>query len=67
MRYDPKYYDKTFQAQAYRWWRNLSINQMKGYERQYGISQFNRSALPSEVAEIFDREGQPAPQELIPV
>ena len=52
-----KYYDKAFQAKAFQWWRSLSINEMKSFERQYGISRFCRMAIASEIAEIYDHEG----------
>ena len=52
-----KYYNKAFQAKAFQWWHSLSINQMKTFERLYGISRFCRMAIASEIAEIYDHEG----------
>ena len=49
-----KYYQKEFQAEALRWWRTLSINEMKAFEKQYKIVGYR--ALRSEIAEIYDSE-----------
>lgn len=48
------YHDKDFQAEAARWWRSLSINEMKAFENKYKV--VYRPALPQDVAEIYDKE-----------
>jgi|LSQX01.2.fsa_nt_gb hypothetical protein len=48
---NPLYYDKAFQAEANAWWRTLSINEMKAYERQFQT--IMGMALPSEIAKIY--------------
>lgn len=53
IKYDPKHYDKAFQAQAREWWSSLSINEMKALERKHGISGM---ATPQEIAAINDTE-----------
>ncbi len=49
-----KHYQKDFQAEAIAWWRTLSINEMKAYEKANGI--VGRMARNSEIAEIYDNE-----------
>jgi len=48
-----KYYDKEFQAKAWQWWRTLSINEMKEFERKHGLISM---AVASDIARIYDRE-----------
>jgi hypothetical protein len=53
MTYNPKYYDQDFQQESNKWWCTLSINQMMAFEKKYNLL---HHALPSEIAEIYDRE-----------
>lgn len=48
-----KHYNKDFQNKAMTWWRTLSINQQKEYEKAHGI--IYDMALRSEVAAIYDK------------
>ena len=57
IKYNPKHYDKVFQSEAIKWWRTLSINEQKAYEKKY--STIMGSALKSEIAAIYDGEGIP--------
>jgi hypothetical protein len=56
--YNPKYYDKSFQAQANEWWRSLSLNEMKAFKVKYVDASYRcvHSFVASEIAEIYDRE-----------
>lgn len=51
IKYDPKHYQKDFQTKANAWWRTLSINEMKAFERQYKVA--GSMALPSDIAAIY--------------
>jgi hypothetical protein len=51
---NPKYYTKEFQSFAMAWWKSLSINEQKAFEKKHGT--IYGSAIPSEIAEIFDKE-----------
>jgi hypothetical protein len=50
----PKYYNRDFQSVAMKWWRSLSINEQKAFEKKHGTI-YGR-AIRSEIAEIFDKE-----------
>lgn len=50
-----KYYDKEFQGKANLWWRTLSTNEQKAFEKKYNTIDRSR-VRPSEVAEIYDHE-----------
>lgn len=52
--YNPKHFDKEFQAKANVWWRQFSINEMKALEKKYGI--IYDTALKSEIAAIYEGE-----------
>ena len=55
IKYDPKhYFDKPFRVLANRWWRTLSINEMKSFEKKHGI--ISHMAGQSEIAAIYDAE-----------
>jgi hypothetical protein len=49
--------------EALAWWRNLSINQMKEFEKKYGLW-----PMPGfrQVHQVWEEEGKPQPQEVIP-
>lgn len=54
MKYNPKHYNKAFQAEALQWWRTLSINEMKALEAKHQV--IYRPAPRSEIAAIYDLE-----------
>lgn len=47
-----KYYNKDFQSKALKWWRTLSINEQKAFEKKLPIMGDN--ARHSEIAEIYN-------------
>lgn len=53
-------------SQASEWWRSLSINQMKGFEKKYFPHWLQ---LPHDrmIHHMWKEEGKPEPQDLIPV
>lgn len=53
IKYNSKNYDQVFQSEAIKWWRTLSINQMKEFERKYQT--FGMATL-SEIANIYNLE-----------
>lgn len=54
-------------AKANAWWRNLSINQMKGYESKYFPDLPWDMIMDRRIHQMWEEEGKPLPQELIPV
>jgi hypothetical protein len=54
IQYNPKHYDKAFQAQAREWWSQFSINEMKAFEKKHGTISYRASN--SEIAAIYDAE-----------
>jgi len=52
-----KYYQEEFQSKAMQWWRTLSINEQKAFEKKYQAVVINGLALGSYIAEMFDKEG----------
>ena len=52
---NPKhYFDKEFRAEALKWWRTLSTNQQKAFEKKYKT--IYGAAMRHEIAEIYDGE-----------
>lgn len=51
-----KYYARTFQNEANKWWRTLSINEMKAFEKKHNAIRIGGVTLPSSIAEIYDNE-----------
>jgi len=49
-----QYYDVKFQTMAICWWRTLSINQMKAFEKKHSV--IGDMASDSEIAYIWDVE-----------
>ena len=49
-----KYHSKSLQQQARKWWRTLSINEQKAFQKKHGF--IYHAALPHEIAEMFDKE-----------
>lgn len=49
------------------WWRNLSNNQMKTFEKKYFPNHGNYAFHDGLIFEIWESEGRPEPQALIPV
>lgn len=52
---NPKFLDKSFQAEALKWWRTLSINEQKALHTKYNALLFSQ-ILPHEIARIYDAE-----------
>jgi len=53
--YNPKHYQKEFQAVALKWWSHtLSINEQKRFEQKYKI--IYDMAIPSEITAIYYSE-----------
>ena len=53
---NPKYYVKEFQVKANAWWRTLSINEQKAFEKKHKAIVINGLALKSDIAMMFDKE-----------
>lgn len=49
------------------WWNSLSINQMKAYRDKYFKFSSWHDPSNNRINEVWEKEGKPAPQELIPV
>jgi len=49
------------------WWNSLSINQMKEYHAKYIKFGDWYNPSNSSINDIWEKEGKPKPQELIPV
>lgn len=54
LEYHPKHHKKEYQFEAYRWWRTLSINEMKAFEKKHET--IYGPAMPCEVAAIYEIE-----------
>ena len=52
--------------EANAWWRNLSNNQMKTLEKKY-FPTWRSGTQNHMIQEMWENEGKPEPQELIPV
>lgn len=62
------FYDENGQnkAKAVKWWRNLSINQMKELEKKHFPHRIS-GTHDGMILEMWNKEGKPEPQALIPV
>lgn len=53
---DTKYLDKEFQHKALKWWRGLSLNEMRRFEEVYKALRVAGVTSIHDIAKIYDNE-----------